>query len=109
MVAVPAWCPAGGGAWARAVRTSPGAPGTATNAPGLTRERRGYALAMRTRDRLTGWDRAEITTVAGTRMHAAVLGRAMAPAVVCVHGLGCSHRYFLPVARCLGCPAPGTR
>jgi pimeloyl-ACP methyl ester carboxylesterase len=46
-----------------------------------------------------GWDRAEFTQVAGTRMHAAVLGSPDARPVVCVHGLGCSHRYFLPVAR----------
>ncbi|SNR96872.1 Pimeloyl-ACP methyl ester carboxylesterase [Streptosporangium subroseum] len=32
-------------------------------------------------------------------MHAAVLGPPSAPEVVCVHGLGCSHRYFLPLAR----------
>jgi pimeloyl-ACP methyl ester carboxylesterase len=39
-------------------------------------------------------------------MHAAVLGPAGAPEVVCVHGLGCSHRYFLPLARHL---APAAR
>lgn len=50
---------------------------------------------------LNGWDRAEFTRVAGTRMHAAVLGPPGPPEVVCVHGLGCSHRYFLPLARCL--------
>ncbi len=46
-----------------------------------------------------GWDRAEVTSVAGTRVHAAVLGPSRGRTVVCVHGLGCSHRYFLPVAR----------
>jgi pimeloyl-ACP methyl ester carboxylesterase len=48
---------------------------------------------------LTGWEGSEHTAAAGTRVHAAVVGRADAPVVVCVHGLGCSHRYFLPVAR----------
>ncbi|MEU7528221.1 alpha/beta hydrolase [Saccharothrix sp. NPDC042600] len=43
--------------------------------------------------------RAEHTVVAGTRVHAAVLGPDGAPDVVCVPGLGCSHRYFLPLAR----------
>ncbi|MDR7300099.1 alpha/beta fold hydrolase [Haloactinomyces albus] len=32
-------------------------------------------------------------------MHATVLGPPEAPDVVCVHGLGCSHRYFGPLAR----------
>ncbi|MQA17013.1 MAG: alpha/beta fold hydrolase [Pseudonocardiaceae bacterium] len=41
----------------------------------------------------------EFTVAARTRVHAAVLGRADAPPIVCVHGLGCSHRYFLPLAR----------
>jgi pimeloyl-ACP methyl ester carboxylesterase len=31
-------------------------------------------------------------------MHAAVLGAPGRPDVVCVHGLGCSHRYFAPLA-----------
>ena len=31
-------------------------------------------------------------------MHAGVLGLPDSPTVVCVHGLGCSHRYFLPIA-----------
>lgn len=48
-----------------------------------------------------GWDSAEFTAVAGTRVHAAVLGPTKAPTVVCVHGLGCSHRYFRPVAEAL--------
>ena len=46
-----------------------------------------------------GWDRAEFTSVSGTRMYAAALGSPNVPMVVCVHGLGCSHRYFRPVAR----------
>jgi pimeloyl-ACP methyl ester carboxylesterase len=48
---------------------------------------------------MTGWDRAEFTPAAGTRAHAAVLGPPGGPEVVCVHGLGISHRYFLPLAR----------
>ncbi|PLS75628.1 MAG: alpha/beta hydrolase, partial [Actinobacteria bacterium] len=55
---------------------------------------------------MNGWDLSEFTPVAGTRVHAAVLGPADAPDVVCVHGLGCSHRYFLPFARSL---APAAR
>jgi pimeloyl-ACP methyl ester carboxylesterase len=55
---------------------------------------------------VTGWDASEFTLAAGTRVHAAVLGPADAPDVVCVHGLGCSHRYFLPFARSL---APAAR
>jgi pimeloyl-ACP methyl ester carboxylesterase len=47
---------------------------------------------------LKGWDASEYTAAAGTRIHAAVLGRSEAPVVVCVHGLGCSHAYFLPIA-----------
>ncbi|GAA2797856.1 alpha/beta hydrolase [Saccharopolyspora taberi] len=50
---------------------------------------------------MSGWDWAEFTAAAGTRVHAAVLGPSGAPDVVCVHGLGCSHRSFLPLARCL--------
>ncbi|WP_100502208.1 alpha/beta fold hydrolase [Geodermatophilus chilensis] len=50
---------------------------------------------------LTRWDTHEFTAAAGTRVHAALLGPADAPTVVCVHGLGCSHRYFLPLARAL--------
>jgi pimeloyl-ACP methyl ester carboxylesterase len=55
---------------------------------------------------MTGWDGAEFTPAAGTRVHAAVLGPRDRPAVVCVHGLGVSHRYFLPLARRL---APALR
>ncbi|MGC5010855.1 alpha/beta fold hydrolase [Streptosporangium sp. DT93] len=55
---------------------------------------------------MTHWSEHEVTAVAGTPVHAAVLGPASAPETVCVHGLGCSHRYFLPLARCL---APETR
>ncbi|GAA3760959.1 pimeloyl-ACP methyl ester carboxylesterase [Spinactinospora alkalitolerans] len=43
----------------------------------------------------------EFTPAAGTRVHAAVVGPAAAEEVVCVHGLGCSHRYFMPFARAL--------
>ncbi len=50
-------------------------------------------------DALTGWDANEHTAAAGTRVHAAVVGLPDAPAVVCIHGLGCSHGYFLPIAR----------
>jgi pimeloyl-ACP methyl ester carboxylesterase len=48
-----------------------------------------------------GWDRHEWIAAAGTRMHAAVRGEPGRPSVVCVHGQGCSHRYFLPFARAL--------
>ncbi|GAA3006214.1 alpha/beta hydrolase [Streptosporangium longisporum] len=44
--------------------------------------------------------------MAGVPVHAAVLGPVSAPEMVLVHGLGCSHRYFLPLARCL---APESR
>ncbi|GAB2469481.1 hypothetical protein GCM10027187_42050 [Streptosporangium sandarakinum] len=54
----------------------------------------------------SGWDGREVTAVAGIPMYAAVLGPASAPEVVCVHGLGCSHRHFLPLARHL---APASR
>jgi pimeloyl-ACP methyl ester carboxylesterase len=47
---------------------------------------------------MMAWDRHEFTPAAGTRMHAALLGSDLSPPVVCVHGLGCSHRYFLPLA-----------
>ena len=55
---------------------------------------------------MIGWDSSEFTPAAGTRMHAARFGPPGAPDVVCVHGLGCSHRYFLPFARQL---APAAR
>jgi pimeloyl-ACP methyl ester carboxylesterase len=48
---------------------------------------------------VSGWDAHEFTAAARTRIHAAVLGQANGATVVCVHGLGCSHRYFLPFAR----------
>ncbi|MEY9214686.1 alpha/beta hydrolase [Thermobifida halotolerans] len=48
-----------------------------------------------------GWDGHEFTSAAGTRVHAAILGPVGAPEVVCVHGLGVSHRYFLPFAQAL--------
>ena len=50
---------------------------------------------------LSGWGTGERTAVAGTSMFAAALGAEAAPPVVCVHGLGCSHRYFEPLARSL--------
>lgn len=50
---------------------------------------------------MTGWDRRELAVAGGTLVHAALVGR-RGPDVVCVHGLGCSHRYFLPLARHLG-------
>jgi pimeloyl-ACP methyl ester carboxylesterase len=50
---------------------------------------------------LNSWGRAEFTDAGDTRMHAALLGTPGRPVVVCVHGLGCSHRYFRPLARCL--------
>lgn len=45
------------------------------------------------------WGRSEFTATARTRVHAAVAGPPDAPELVCVHGLGCSHRYFGPLAR----------
>jgi pimeloyl-ACP methyl ester carboxylesterase len=48
-----------------------------------------------------GWDAHEWTAAAGTRVHAAVMGPADVPAAVLVHGLGCSHRYFRPLAKVL--------
>ena len=47
---------------------------------------------------LSVWTGSERTLAAGTRFHAALHGRPEAPLVVCVHGLGCSHRYFGPLA-----------
>lgn len=55
---------------------------------------------------MSGWEGHELSAAGGTRMHAALLGPPGAPEVVCVHGLGCSHRYFLPLARRL---APAAR
>ncbi len=40
----------------------------------------------------------EFTDAAGTRMHAEVSGPPDGRNVVCVHGLGVSHRYFRPLA-----------
>jgi pimeloyl-ACP methyl ester carboxylesterase len=64
----------------------PGRPRSLTTRPVATRP-------------VTGWERHEFTRAAGTRIHAAVTGTRGAPPVVCVHGLGCSHRYFAPFAR----------
>jgi pimeloyl-ACP methyl ester carboxylesterase len=47
---------------------------------------------------LTGRDTHEFTAAAGTRVHAAVPGRTSVREVVCLPGLGCSHRYYLPLA-----------
>lgn len=61
-----------------------------------------HGSRQRSRPRaLLGWGREEFATAAGTRMHAAVLDPPAAARhnlVVCVHGLGCSHRYFGPLA-----------
>lgn len=48
---------------------------------------------------VSGWGQTELTAAARTRIHAALLGPPDAADIVCVHGLGCSHRYFLPLAR----------
>lgn len=56
---------------------------------------------------MSRWDVHEFTAAARTRVHAALLGPPGAPEVVCVHGLGCSYRYWLPFARALA-PAPAT-
>ncbi|MEV0724285.1 alpha/beta fold hydrolase [Micromonospora purpureochromogenes] len=48
---------------------------------------------------MSGWNAFELTAAAGTRTHAATLGPPGAPEVVCLPGLRCSHRYFLPLAR----------
>lgn len=48
---------------------------------------------------MSDWHAHEFTAAAGTRVHAAVLGPDGAREVVCVHGLGCSYRYWLPFAR----------
>ncbi|TDD99949.1 alpha/beta fold hydrolase [Jiangella asiatica] len=45
------------------------------------------------------WSGHEFTAVSGNWMHAAVLGEADGVEIVCVHGLGVSHRYYLPLAR----------
>ena len=47
---------------------------------------------------MSRWEGHEFTPAGGTRMHAAVHGPQRAPTVVCVHGLACSHRYYLPLA-----------
>lgn len=52
--------------------------------------------SLRALSRARRGQRDEWTPAAGTRMYAAVWGRDGAPTVVCVHGLGVSHRYFLP-------------
>jgi 2-hydroxy-6-oxonona-2,4-dienedioate hydrolase len=52
------------------------------------------------------WSGHEYTVIGGRRMHAAVLGPPTAAEVVCVPGLGVSHRYYLRLAREL---SPGVR
>ena len=47
---------------------------------------------------MSAWTASEHVVVDGTRFHAAVHGRPGRPVVICVHGLGCSHRYFAPLA-----------
>jgi pimeloyl-ACP methyl ester carboxylesterase len=48
------------------------------------------------------WDAYETTAAAGTNVHAARMhGDAHREPILCVHGIGCSHRYFTPVARSL--------
>ncbi|PRX50380.1 pimeloyl-ACP methyl ester carboxylesterase [Prauserella shujinwangii] len=49
--------------------------------------------------------RSEYTWACGTRVHAEVAGPPDGPGVVCVHGLGCSHRYFRPLMRRLATTA----
>lgn len=51
------------------------------------------------------WDGHEVTVVNGLEVHAAVHGPPGAPTIVCVHGLGSSHRYFWPFARAAAGPA----
>lgn len=53
-----------------------------------------------------GWSGHEYAMVGGRRMHAAVVGPCTAPEVVCVPGLGVSHRYYLRLGRSLD---PGAR
>lgn len=52
---------------------------------------------MRSRGR-TAWDGHERTRVGPWLVHAAVAGRPGLPTVVLVHGQGCSHRYWAPLA-----------
>jgi pimeloyl-ACP methyl ester carboxylesterase len=49
----------------------------------------------------SAWTASEVVPAAGTRVHAALAGSPTTPDVVLVHGQGCSHRYFAPLARSL--------
>lgn len=50
---------------------------------------------------LKGWAASQYDKAAGTDVFSAWMGADHLPSVVCVHGLGCSHRYFRPVAAAL--------
>jgi len=50
---------------------------------------------------VNGFTGGEHTAAAGTRVYAGLAGPKGASPVVCVHGLGCSHRYFAPLADAL--------
>lgn len=58
------------------------------------RDATGHRVGSRSRT----WTDHEWTEVDGRRVHAAATGRPGSPTVVLVHGQGCSHRYFRPLA-----------